>query len=799
MSYCVNPNCLNPSDPLNARRRICRKCGSRLFLLGERYRVIKPLRKGGFAQTFEVDDLGKIKVIKVLHLTGFSDPEIKQKVVSLFQREALVLSRLNHSGIPKVDKDGCFAFWPKNSHEPLHCLVMEKIEGLNLQEWLKNRGNQPITPAQAVDWLKQLTEILHQVHKEQCFHRDIKPANIMLRPNGQLVLIDFGSVQELTQTYLSQQYADTAIGTPGYAPPEQLHGKSVQQSDFFALGRTFVYLLTGKHPLNFQKDAETDKLIWRNSVPDPSKLQGGFIDKLLRRSLLDLIDELMEPSWKKRPKNTQEILKRLKQIGRLPLVELATGAAIILTLVAAGTYFYITGFNGYFKFDDRSFTKGDNLSIGEEILVQDLAVAEKQAAVNAFAANKYEDAVSLLEKAWQKRHDPETLIYLNNARLISEKVPANTIAVVVPISDKSLDTSLELLRGVALAQNEFNSRRKPGERGLKILIGNDENSPTKGKQIAESLGSIQEIVAVIGHFASDVTLEAIPVFEQHQLVLISPGSTSTTLPPPGSRFFFRTVPTTQVNAYALANYLLNQAGQQTAAVYYDPNSIFSKSFKEQFGIIYLLNRGRVIKEFDLSEPFFKASTYIYQAQKEGATALVILPDANINLYTLNNSLNLIKANQGRYWIMGSNTLYSPKTLQLAGREAVERFIIAVPWHHLNSPDREFPEVAKILWGGEVSSRTALAYDAARALITALEKKPFPSRLEVQQVLADPSFRATGSTGVISFEPNGNRKELVVELVKVVPSGCSLYGFTFVPVNYPADKVKEIEEGCSKEE
>jgi serine/threonine protein kinase len=64
---------------------------------------------------------------------------------------------------------------------------MEKIDGLNLQEWLESRGNQPITPVQALNWLKQLAEILDQVHQKQYFHRDIKPANIMLRPNGQLV------------------------------------------------------------------------------------------------------------------------------------------------------------------------------------------------------------------------------------------------------------------------------------------------------------------------------------------------------------------------------------------------------------------------------------------------------------------------------------------------------------------------------------------------------------------------------------------------------------------------------------
>ncbi len=97
--------------------------------------------------------------------------------------------------------------------------------------------------------------------------------------------------------------------------------------------------------------------------------------------------------------------------------------------------------------------------------------------------------------------------------------------------------------------------------------------------------------------------------------------------------------------------------------------------------------------------------------------------------------------------------------------------------------REFSLSAEKLWGGEVSSRTALAYDAGMVLIAALRKNSQPNRLNVRQVLANPSFQAIGATGVVSFEPNGNRKEPVFQLVKVVPSKCSPYGYIFVPVNY----------------
>ncbi|HEY9666958.1 MAG TPA: hypothetical protein V6C91_09140, partial [Coleofasciculaceae cyanobacterium] len=77
-------------------------------LLHDRYRVHQLLGKGGFGQTFAVDDCGTLKVLKLLRLSRFQSPESKQKAVSLFQREALVLSRLNHPGIPRVEPDGYF-------------------------------------------------------------------------------------------------------------------------------------------------------------------------------------------------------------------------------------------------------------------------------------------------------------------------------------------------------------------------------------------------------------------------------------------------------------------------------------------------------------------------------------------------------------------------------------------------------------------------------------------------------------------------------------------------------------------
>jgi len=299
VSYCLNWDCPKPADPLNLPNRICRNCGWDILLQG-RYRVMRQLGKGGFSKTFEVLDGETSKVLKVL---SSNHP----KAVSLFQQEAQVLSRLNHPGIPRIDREAYFTILPRNSQQPLHCLVMEKIDGCNLEEWLIARNYQPISSYEAVDWLKQLATILEQVHQQEDFHRDIKPSNIMLQSNGQLVLIDFGTAREISGTYLAKVGGGqnvTGIISAGYTPIEQANGKAVPQSDFFALGRTIVYLLTGKSPNEFSLDPHTGELLWRNTAQKVSK------------PVADFIDYLMAPFPGNRPSSTRLILQHLAEIER---------------------------------------------------------------------------------------------------------------------------------------------------------------------------------------------------------------------------------------------------------------------------------------------------------------------------------------------------------------------------------------------------------------------------------------------------------------------------------------------------
>lgn len=294
MSLCINPKCLQPQN--SNTLLFCLNCGSELLLDG-RYRATKELGGGGFGKTYEVVDRNsQPRVLKVL---------IKNypKYVELFEQEAQVLSMLDHPGIPRVEESGYFVYYPRDSAEPLHCLVMEKVEGLNLEEYIAQRGYRPIKQKRALFWLAELTNILEQVHGQNFFHRDIKPANIMLRSDGCLVLIDFGTVRQVTNTYLKKQAAGRVTGviSTGYTPLEQMRGKSVQQSDFYALGGTMIFLLTAQTPTDFY-DPETDTLQWREAAPNTSP------------QFADLIDHMMAHLPSQRPQTTEEIIQAIYTI-----------------------------------------------------------------------------------------------------------------------------------------------------------------------------------------------------------------------------------------------------------------------------------------------------------------------------------------------------------------------------------------------------------------------------------------------------------------------------------------------------
>lgn len=347
MVYCINHLCTERHNPDEAEN--CLACGTPL-LINNRIRLLRPIRSleseiDSDTEVFEVEDIapmwGQKPRIRVMKILKWNEP----KRIELMRRELKVLIKLAHPCVPKAAVSDYFKYTLPNPPLQFHCLVMEKIEGENLEEWVEKYGK--ISQNTALDWMLQLLEIVEHVHRTGYFHRDIKPTNVIHQPDGRLALVDYGAVRAITQTYLvkvavsgqdaitggGSEHEITAIGSVGYSAPEQINGQALPQSDFYALGKTFVYLLTGIPILDFPTNEITGRLKWRHKATQVSK------------PVADFIDELINPFPGLRPQTTEVIRQRIErlpwdskvhEILKSKVFRVSKSVAIVLAIAGCG-------------------------------------------------------------------------------------------------------------------------------------------------------------------------------------------------------------------------------------------------------------------------------------------------------------------------------------------------------------------------------------------------------------------------------------------------------------------------------
>jgi len=208
-------------------------------ILSSRYKIVDALAAGSMGAVYRAEDLrlsGRPRAVKEL-LQNLATPQERLEAETWFRREGETLMSLQHPAIPQVHDtfgDG-----------QRHYLVMDLVDGRSLEQVVVEEGRPGLPEDQVVGWADQILEVLSYLHSrsDPLIFRDLKPANIMLTPMGQIRLIDFGIARVFTQ-----QARGTAIGTPGYAPPEQYQGLAEPASDLYALGATMHHLLTGRDP-----------------------------------------------------------------------------------------------------------------------------------------------------------------------------------------------------------------------------------------------------------------------------------------------------------------------------------------------------------------------------------------------------------------------------------------------------------------------------------------------------------------------------------------------------------------------
>ncbi|MBW4492078.1 MAG: serine/threonine protein kinase [Oscillatoria princeps RMCB-10] len=328
MSYCLNPDCPKPQN--SEFDKVCQGCGSDL-LLGERFRAIELIGKGGFSRTY----LGVVESESPPMFCAIqqfwpqdSTPAAFQKAAEGFRQKALRLEELG-------DRPNFPAVMAHFEEDGRLYLVLEYIEGSNLERVLEEEGR--FSEAQIWQLLEELLPVLKVLHDREIIHGDIKPVNIircacspplfkggqggdLREKEGQLVLVDFGAAQLVSGADLW----GGATGSAEYVAPEQAKGKAVFASDLYSLGVTCVYLLTGISPFQLF-DAANDCWVWRDylrnsrstgikPVSDRStgiKPVSSTGIKPVSERLGEILDKLLENAVNRRFQSVGEVMRAM--------------------------------------------------------------------------------------------------------------------------------------------------------------------------------------------------------------------------------------------------------------------------------------------------------------------------------------------------------------------------------------------------------------------------------------------------------------------------------------------------------
>lgn len=203
-----------------------------------KYKILNVVGKGGMSVVYIAmnERANKQWAIKEVRKDGMQSFEVvKQNLVA----ETDLLKKLNHPHLPSIiDVIDC---------DDTFLIVMDYIEGNPLSKALETSGAQ--NQDDVIEWAKQLCDVLGYLHsrKPPIIYRDMKPSNVMLKPDGNVMLIDFGTAREFKYSSVADT---TCLGTQGYAAPEQFggHGQTDARTDIYCLGATMYHLVTGHNP-----------------------------------------------------------------------------------------------------------------------------------------------------------------------------------------------------------------------------------------------------------------------------------------------------------------------------------------------------------------------------------------------------------------------------------------------------------------------------------------------------------------------------------------------------------------------
>ena len=292
-------------------------------LLNNRYRVGAQLGEGGMAIIYRGWDqnLNLSVAIKEMRPELGVGPEDADRFREQFRQEAEVLARLSHPHLVNV-----LDFFSTEEHA---YLVMGFVEGESLQTRIETQGALP--EAEVLAWAQQLLDALAYCHRRQVIHRDVKPSNIIIKPDGEAVLVDFGLVKVWDPEDPRTQKVVRGMGTVAYTPPEQYYGDSFghtdARSDLYSLGATLYHALTGQAP-----PAATDRMARPGELAPPRAI-AATITPQSERVVLKALSLQMDDRYPDAGSMAAALARKRRQHTWI----WALAGLLLLALLAVGT------------------------------------------------------------------------------------------------------------------------------------------------------------------------------------------------------------------------------------------------------------------------------------------------------------------------------------------------------------------------------------------------------------------------------------------------------------------------------
>lgn len=641
--------------------------GSRLQ--GGRYIIKSVLGQGGMGAALLATDIrldNKSVVIKEL-LSDSTDPAHQLEDVRNFKREVATLAHIDHPLVPNVTdhfQEGLRYF-----------MVQEYVDGENLEDHL-NRIHQPMPEREVLICASEMLDVLDYLSQQNppIVHRDIKPANIIIGTKDKRAhLVDFG-IARADEIKNAKRRQTTALGTPGYAPPEQYQGNADPRSDLYALAATLHHLLTNRDPRNYppftyppvrmlnpRLSPDIEQVLARALMNNPTqRYQSAYamkqeIDRILRQRFgvsgsidnytlgtsgamgvlsaastiqaspfngptsLTPVQPLSNPpvqgspAFASMPYAPQGTLGApssppRRRAPRLAWLLIALVVLLLFCLVFYALHLFPHQSNTTAKKSGGATGNGigvtvvnnEPIGISDGSSVFDTTIADaslKAQAAQAIKNHNTNQAIADLNQAVAlSSNDAEALIYLEDQHVLASGNPYVTIAVATMLTGNAsgdVGTGRDDLQGAYVAQKEFDDAAKlQGGVQVRLLIANSGSTSDADtqqlvqkvtQQLVQLAHSDKSFIGVMGWPYSSSTLSALQtqVLAENHIPLVSQTASSDALTGK-SPYFFRVVPSNQVQGQEGAVYVAQSLHATSVALFSDPTNSYSQSLAADF-------------------------------------------------------------------------------------------------------------------------------------------------------------------------------------------------------------------------